>query len=114
MLWTSADMSFAAGAFSSGLRRGGGGGGGGGGDDGGPRRLFNRIKDGKDGKFQDGKDSSGPSPIMSKLMMNAMVAMSPGGNNATDGAGGSANKDHAKDGDPQLNDIDKKHEMDRG
>ena len=60
-------MSFAAGAFSSGLSRGGGGGGGGGGGDG-QRRLFgkshNKDKDGgdwdrfgKDSGKETGKDS---------------------------------------------------------
>ena len=107
-------MSFAAGAFSSGLRRGGGGGGGsgGGGGDGGARRLFNRIQDkvGQDGK----DDSGGPSPIMGKLMMNAMVAMSPGGTNASDAHLGSANTNAKDDQYTQLNDIDKKNEMEKG
>lgn len=96
------EMSFAAGAFSSGVRSGGGGGGGGDG----PRRLFSRIKEGKDGK----EGSSGPSPITAQLMFQAMASMSPGGAST-----GSANKEHAKDQDHQLQDHDRKfYETDNG
>ena len=97
-------MSFAAGAFSSGLRSGGGG-------DGGPRRLFSRIKDGKEGK--DGKDgcsgmASGPSPITAQLMFQAMSSMSPGG-----ASSGSANREHAKDSEQQES-IKKIHDNEHG
>ena len=98
-------MSFAAGAFSSGLRSGGGG-------DGGPRRLFSRIKDdegkGKDGKGGGGQMASGPSPITAQLMFQAMSSMSPGG-----ASSGSANREHAKDSEQQES-IKKIHDNEHG
>ena len=103
-------MSFAAGAFTSGLRSGGGGGGG----DGGPRKLFSRIKDGGKGAGgKDGKEGPGPSPITATLMFQAMANMSPGG-----ASSGSANKD-AKDLNDQQNQGDhhydkKNYETDHG
>ena len=89
-------MSFAAGAFSSGV-------GGRGGGDGG-RRLFTKAKEKDTKESKEGQDGSGgrdgnghaSSSITASLMFHAMATMGSGGNKVTQ-CEASANKENAKD-----------------
>ena len=91
-------MSFAAGAFSSGVGGRGGGGEGG-------RRLFNKAKDNFAGGNKDGQEGNGSS-ITASLMFHAMASMGPGSNNKVTQSEGSANKENAKDNFLHPNQVD--------